>query len=544
MKVLWLIDELQTSNGVPVASFLASYRYRVRFPAEGLEALGHQCMVSSFERVVPDSLLDVFRPDVIVIGKLLCGEKLEIYQGLRRLVFQTIEKAKASGITILVDVNDNHFDDDFNGEYWRRLVAVADQIVVGSEAMEREVKSWTNKPTHVVGDPLAFSKMTPSVFRGSNKSPKSSGLFNRLRKQGNGVDRLRCLWFGTLPNWESMAKLAERLPEIGQQQPLTLTVVTKPAIEVKQFARDFNAAHGPAVEIVIVPWSEESTQSALRECHVVLIPSEPEDPKKAVKTGNRLSDSLQAGRFVVASPLSAYMPYQQFTWLGDDLIQGIAWYLQHPEEALERIQKGQALVNERASLDAISRSWLSAMVEKPKPLLTTIRLNLGCGDKILEGYVNVDVAPSRAGKTPDVLCDLRDLSVFPDGHVDEILSVHVVEHFWRWEVKDILSEWLRVLKPGGRMILECPNLISACEALLNNPELASRPDQAGQRSMWVFYGDPAWKDPLMIHRWGYTPQSLAALMSEIGLVNVRQEPAQFKLREPRDMRLVGEKKHQ
>ena len=59
--------------------------------------------------------------------------------------------------------------------------------------------------------------------------------------------------------------------------------------------------------------------------------------------------------------------------------------------------------------------------------------------------------------------------------------------------------------------------------------------------MWVFYGDPSWRDPLMVHRWGYTPQSLTALMAEAGLVNIRQEPARFKLREPRDMRIVGEK---
>jgi hypothetical protein len=30
-------------------------------------------------------------------------------------------------------------------------------------------------------------------------------------------------------------------------------------------------------------------------------------------------------------------------------------------------------------------------------------------------------------------------------------------------------------------------------------------------------------------------------MAEAGLVNLRQEPAQFKLREPRDMRIVAEK---
>lgn len=169
------------------------------------------------------------------------------------------------------------------------------------------------------------------------------------------------------------------------------------------------------------------------------------------------------------------------------------------------------------------------------------KLNLGCGDKILPGYINVDVVESRLGFKPDVLCDLRQLTPFENDSVDEILSVHVVEHFWRWEVVDILKEWVRVLKPGGRMILECPNLLSAAHELLMNPDAASGPGSEGQRTMWVFYGDPKWKDPYMVHRWGYTPLSLARVMHEAGLVNLRQEPAQFKLREPRDMRVVGEK---
>lgn len=173
--------------------------------------------------------------------------------------------------------------------------------------------------------------------------------------------------------------------------------------------------------------------------------------------------------------------------------------------------------------------------------MASVKLNLGCGDKILPGYVNVDVAESRAGARPDVLCDLHALTPFEDNSADEILAVHVVEHFWRWEVADVLAEWLRVLRPGGTMVLECPNLAAACEAFLADPDAGAQPGPEGQRTMWVFYGDPRWRDPLMVHRWGYTPQSLAALMTEVGLANVRQEPARFKLREPRDMRLVGKK---
>ena len=180
-----------------------------------------------------------------------------------------------------------------------------------------------------------------------------------------------------------------------------------------------------------------------------------------------------------------------------------------------------------------------AIAAAPAP--QALRLNLGCGDKILPGYVNVDVAEARAGKRPDVLCDLHRLTPFADDSVDEILAVHVVEHFWRWEVVDVLREWTRALRPGGTMILECPNLLAAVAEIAKDPVNACGPGPEGQRTMWVLYGDPRWTDPLMCHRWAYTPLSLAQVMQEAGLVNLRKEPAQFKLREPRDMRVVGEK---
>ena len=182
------------------------------------------------------------------------------------------------------------------------------------------------------------------------------------------------------------------------------------------------------------------------------------------------------------------------------------------------------------------RPWPPSKREKLNQL---IKLNLGCGDKILPGYINVDVVTERAGNKPDVNCDIRNLSLFESNYADEILAVHVVEHFWRWEVNDVIKDWVRVLKPGGKLVLECPNLISACEEFLKNPDLKSLPGKEGQRTMWVFYGDPRWQDPLMVHRWGYTPRSLARVLQECGLSELKQEPAQFKLKEPRDMRITG-----
>ena len=89
----------------------------------------------------------------------------------------------------------------------------------------------------------------------------------------------------------------------------------------------------------------------------------------------------------------------------------------------------------------------------------SVKLNLGCGRRILEGYTNVDLPGNHSGIKPDVEADLRKLP-FPDEHADEIMAVHVIEHFYVWEVMSVLDEWKRVLKTGGKIILELPNLMS------------------------------------------------------------------------------------
>lgn len=175
----------------------------------------------------------------------------------------------------------------------------------------------------------------------------------------------------------------------------------------------------------------------------------------------------------------------------------------------------------------------------PPPNDGKVRLNLGCGDKILPGYINVDFAESRKGNTPDVIADLRKME-FPEGYADEIMAIHVIEHFYVWEAEEMLQHWRSILKPNGVIVLECPNILTAAKNLVANPIDASRADgKAGQNAMWPLFGDPGWRDPLMCHKWGYTPHTLIELMKKCGYKSVRQEKAMFKQREPRDMRIVG-----
>lgn len=147
---------------------------------------------------------------------------------------------------------------------------------------------------------------------------------------------------------------------------------------------------------------------------------------------------------------------------------------------------------------------------------------------MLEGWINVDAVD----RGQEITSDIRKLP-FPDEYADEVMAIHVIEHFYVWEVFDVLKEWIRVLKPGGELIIECPNLMKAVEYMNNgitNPQL----------TWWPLYGDPAHKDPLMCHKWGYTPASLAAVMKKMGL-DPERKMAQYHLKERRDMRFVGKK---
>ena len=161
----------------------------------------------------------------------------------------------------------------------------------------------------------------------------------------------------------------------------------------------------------------------------------------------------------------------------------------------------------------------------PPPNDNKIRLNLGCGDKILPGYINVDCTKSRKGNVVNIISDLRSLS-FKKNVIDEILAVHVIEHFYLWEADILLKSWREHLKPSGLIILECPNIHTAAKRLAKNPKKLSLAEPTdikdGQHVMWPLYGDPGWQDPLMCHRWGYTPWSLIKLLRDCCFKNVRQ----------------------
>lgn len=169
-----------------------------------------------------------------------------------------------------------------------------------------------------------------------------------------------------------------------------------------------------------------------------------------------------------------------------------------------------------------------------------LRLNIGCGKWCLDGWFNIDIAVSPlAKKTPELLCDIRSIPL-PDACAVELMAIHVLEHVLRWDVEATLKEWARLLKPGGRMVLEMPDIIKCCRNVVNGLE-GKKPDQLG---MWGIFGDVTLGDERMLHRWGYTFKTLAPMVAAVGLVDVTEQRTMFHQsgRDVRDFRLEAVKR--
>jgi hypothetical protein len=82
------------------------------------------------------------------------------------------------------------------------------------------------------------------------------------------------------------------------------------------------------------------------------------------------------------------------------------------------------------------------------------RVNVGCGDRVRDGYIGCDV---RALPHIQIVCDAWNLSRHAS-NLAEVYTRHMVEHLTIWQVELAFKDWYRALKPGGLLHIIVPDL--------------------------------------------------------------------------------------
>jgi len=151
-----------------------------------------------------------------------------------------------------------------------------------------------------------------------------------------------------------------------------------------------------------------------------------------------------------------------------------------------------------------------------------MKLNLGAGGHELAGFQSVD-AKDGQGIYP---------LAYPDDSAEEIYASHVLEHFSHQHAMAVLSEWVRVLKPGGRIRIAVPDFEQVAKRYLAGEEI--------QVQGLVMGGQVDEHD---YHRCIYDREALTELMEAAGLERI--EPWQPEINDcssyPISLNLAGYK---
>lgn len=163
-----------------------------------------------------------------------------------------------------------------------------------------------------------------------------------------------------------------------------------------------------------------------------------------------------------------------------------------------------------------NKKSLSEKIEYLKSLNNPVKLNMGSGECILEGYINID----STHKDADVICDVFDIQV-EDETIDEIVALHLLEHINPYKVFDLLKMWKNMLKPNGKLVMEMPDLEAMCKAFGEASE-----EKRNELILCIYganncsgVGVPSNIDSP--HLWGYYPKLITDILNMVGFKNIK-----------------------
>ena len=102
-------------------------------------------------------------------------------------------------------------------------------------------------------------------------------------------------------------------------------------------------------------------------------------------------------------------------------------------------------------------------------------LHVGCGPEDIshiKGFeiddwkeIRFDIDESA---NPDIVGSLTDMKLVETASVDAIYSAYNIDHIFPHEVPIALSEFYRVLKDDGLVVIKCPDIQRVCEAIVQD----------------------------------------------------------------------------
>jgi predicted SAM-dependent methyltransferase len=187
------------------------------------------------------------------------------------------------------------------------------------------------------------------------------------------------------------------------------------------------------------------------------------------------------------------------------------------------------------------------------PNLKSKRLHLGCGLVAPENWLNVDGSPQAwLARKPLIKSILKQTGVsfaqnqwpsnilylnldrplrFQDNHFEAVYASHLLEHLYRDQAMQLVTECQRILAPGGIIRLVVPDLETLSRQYLESANEAKGNEMPADRFMRRLMTHSASRPNGLLgiyrqmtsfhdHKWMYDSPSLVSLLEECGFMEV------------------------
>jgi ubiquinone/menaquinone biosynthesis C-methylase UbiE len=138
-----------------------------------------------------------------------------------------------------------------------------------------------------------------------------------------------------------------------------------------------------------------------------------------------------------------------------------------------------------------------------------IKLHLGCGETYIPGFIHVDI---RKFEHVDHVSTVDALDFMNDESADLVYASHLLEHFPRAKVKEVLIEWYRVLNKNGVLRLAVPDFEAICKHYMETKKL--------EDVMGLLYGGQTYEQNY--HYCGFDFAYIKKILSEVGFRNIQR----------------------
>jgi len=115
-----------------------------------------------------------------------------------------------------------------------------------------------------------------------------------------------------------------------------------------------------------------------------------------------------------------------------------------------------------------------------------VKINLGCGNKKLDGYTNIDI---QERVNPDIVCDVLKGLPYENNSVDEVRAWDFLEHIKIGKTIGVIEEIWRVLKPGGKFESFTPDAEYGQGAFQDPTHVSFWVEDS-----WLYFSVPVYRD--------------------------------------------------